>query len=297
VVPSGDAACQTANGVFLDASAGEDDLNLRCWDQKRRFGFDLLQPVSRYTEALTRQYVHNRDREAVVNPIFAGGERHPSQVILTGIVGVPWQDLADQASLEGPGLSYLSAAQLTKQDRWSLMLGEPQASPPVAPSDPFMVETTVDRSELPSISAHPLLPSQQPVPADSTDPQANAFNGHEGVDIGGRSLQYACIFPLPQPKLCDQAALDADESCQCFESDLAMNSALCQPPGGGAASTTQYYEGAFPGLRQLQVLRGLGDGAITASICPKVFDEASADYGYRPAMALLAARLERAFNP
>jgi hypothetical protein len=78
---------------------------------------------------------------------------------------------------------------------------------------------------------------------------------------------------------------------------LSNNNALCQPPSGGPAETTQHFDGAFPGLRQLQVLRDVGDSAITASICPKVFDPASPDYGYRPAMTSLAARLERAFNP
>jgi hypothetical protein len=295
--PPEDAACQTANGAFLNGNAGEDDLNVRCWDQKRRFGFDLLYPLDRYTDALTRQFVYDRSFDPVPNPIFAGGQRHPSQVILTGIVGVPWQDLADQASLSGPGLEYLSAAELVQQKRWPLMLGNPQASPPVLPTDPFMIETTLDRAELSSVSAHPLLPSQKLVASDSQDPQANLINGHEGSYPSGWSLQHACIFPLQQPKVCDQAALETDVGCECFESDLSSNSALCQPPGGGPAEITQYFDGAFPGLRQLQVLRELGDSAITASICPKVFDPTSPDYGYRPAMTSLAARLERAFNP
>jgi hypothetical protein len=295
--PSEDAACQTANGAFLDPNAGEDDLNVRCWDQKRRFGFDLLYPIERYTDALTRQWVHDRSLDPVLNPIFAGGQRHPSQVILTGIVGVPWQDLADQASLSGPGLNYLSASQLVQQQRWPLMLGNPQASPPVLPTDPFMIETTLDRAELSSVSEHPLVASQRLIASDSTNPQANIINGHEGSYPSGWSLQHACIFPLQQPKVCDQAALDADVACECFEPDLISNNALCQPPGGGPAEITQYFDGAFPALRQLQVLRELGDSAITASICPKVFDAASPDYGYRPAMTSLAARLERAFNP
>jgi hypothetical protein len=294
--PSQDKDC-TSSTAYLNPNADEDDLNLRCWEQKRRFGLDLLYPISRYTEALTRQHVLDRTSAPVPSPLFAGGQRHPSQVILTGIIGVPWQDLADEASLSGPGLTYLSAAELTRQKRWPLMLGDPQASPPVLPRDPFMLEMPIDRAMLSSVHAHPLLPGETLAPSGSTDPQANSINGHENVDLGNRDLQMACIFPLAEPKPCTQETFDANLGCLCYQEDLAFNRALCQPPGGGPAGTTQYYEGAYPGLRHLQVLRALGSSAVTASICPKVLDEASPDHGYRPAMTALAARLEQAFNP
>ena len=93
-VPSSDASC--AQGPLLPA---DDDLNLRCWEQKRRFGVDLLQPISRYVNGLTRQQVPDRSGAPVANPLFAGQQRHPSQVLYASIVGVPWQDIADAASL------------------------------------------------------------------------------------------------------------------------------------------------------------------------------------------------------
>ncbi|HEY3236196.1 MAG TPA: hypothetical protein VGJ84_15875 [Polyangiaceae bacterium] len=43
-----DPECQKTSYTFDD-----DPLNLRCWDQKRRFGLDLLYPVSRYVEGLS----------------------------------------------------------------------------------------------------------------------------------------------------------------------------------------------------------------------------------------------------
>ena len=70
-----------------------------------------------------------------------------------------------------------------------------------------------------------------------------------------------------------------------------------EPPGGGVATTTQSYEGAFPGTRHLQLIRALGDNAVVGSACPKVLDQASPDYGYRPTTRALAARLAKAFNP
>jgi len=211
-------------------------------------------------------------------------------------VGVPWQDLADEASLTGPDLRYLSANQLEKQGRWPILLGDPTASPPVAPADPFMIEGPFDRSLLSTVGANPL--TQDPlVASDSQDPLANAINGHESVNLGDRALQSACIFPLLTPRRCDQAALDADTDCQCFIDDAPFNRAVCQPPSGGPVEDTQYFDNAYPGIRHLQLLRSLGDNAVTASICPKVTEVGAADYGYRPAMAALGARLERAFNP
>jgi hypothetical protein len=288
-----DPACSA--GQFLGVGNGEDDLNLRCFEQKRRFGFDLLHPISRYTDALTRQFQLNRAKQPVKNPLFAGNQRHPSQVVYLGIVGVPWQDLADDASLEGAGLTYLTAGELAANERWAMMVGDPGASPPVPPSDPFMIEASHDRSLLSSVLAHPLVPGATLVGSDSLDPQANVINGHENVDLGSRDLQHACTFPLQEPKQCDQAALEADESCKCFIDDAPYNRAVCQPPGGGEAGIMQYYDGAYPGIRHLRLLASLGDNAVVASACAKVTgDPELADYGYRPAIRALAGRIERA---
>ena len=284
---------ECAKGQTL--ASGSDDLNLRCFDQKRRFGFSLLYPISRYTEGLTRQLTFNREGVAVPNPIFAGGMRHPSQVIFTGIVGVPWQDLADKPSLTGAGLTYMTAAQLTKSGRWASVIGDPSASPPVRPGDPFMIEAPYDRAMLSSVHANPFT-GDALVASNSTDPQANAINGHESIDLGS-DLQAACSFPLTTPVVCDMQAFDAGLGCRCYAEDAPYNRAACQPPGGGPPGTTQYYEVAFPGLRHLQLLQTLGDNAITASACPKITSPNAVDFGYRPAMKALAARLETAFTP
>jgi hypothetical protein len=293
---SSDAEC--AKGQTLTVN-GEDDLNLRCWDQKRRFGFDLLYPISRYTEALTRQFQVNRQGQAVRNPIFDGTavRRHPSQVIYTGIVGVPWQDVVDQASLSGAGYTLLSAAELTRQGRWDVMLGDPSASPPVRPTDPFMVETPEDRSALAIPQAHPLVPTAALVPSTSMDPLANPMNGHENANVGNRQLQFACIFPMATPLTCDSVAFESNQSCLCFAEDAPYNSALCQTPAGGAPTTTQYFSDAFPGIRHLMLQRSLGDVAITASVCPKSSIDQGPTFGYRPVMTTLAARIQQALTP
>ncbi len=45
-------------------------MNLRCFDQKRRFGIDFLNKLDRYTNALTKDQVPNRAGELVDNPLF-----------------------------------------------------------------------------------------------------------------------------------------------------------------------------------------------------------------------------------
>ena len=287
-----DPACAGGNTLPVQ----DDDLNLRCWDQKRRFGFELLYPIERYRDALARRTVLQRSTGLpVANPIFDGQQRHPSQVILTGIVGVPWQDVADKASLSGAGLTLLTGAQLLKEKRWDVMLGDPAASPPVQATDAFMVETTIERGILLSTRNNPIT-GDVIVPSTSLDPRANAINGHE-TDTYNRNLQAACIFPLATPRVCDQAAFDADVGCRCFQEDLVYNDPMCQPPGGGQPTTTQHFEAAYPGVRHLQLLKALGDNAVTASICPKVFEPDHPDFGYRPAMRALSQRIARALDP
>jgi hypothetical protein len=49
---------------------------------------------------------------------------------------------------------------------------------------------------------------------------------------------------------------------------------------------------AYPGIRQLQVLKGLGEQGVVGSICPaNTTNMAAADFGYRPLIASLIGRL------
>jgi hypothetical protein len=45
-------------------------------------------------------------------------------------------------------------------------------------------------------------------------------------------------------------------------------------------------------LRPLEVLRGIGDSAIVASICPKVLEPGKPGYGYEPAVDAIVDRLQ-----
>lgn len=275
-----DAEC--ARGNMLPAD--DDSLNLRCFNQKQRFGFSLLYPTERYVGGFGDAKVPNRQGTLVPNPLFHrdGVNRDRSLFTLAVIGGVPWQDLATTASLTG-SLEYLTSEQLTTQGRWSAILGDPENS--VAPSDPFMRESTTDRSGKNPFTNDPIVPST------STDPSANAINGHEQV-TSDDDLQYACTFALPEPVVCDQARLNSDQGCDCFADDLAANRPLCNPPGGGPATTTQHLAKSYPAGRELAVAQQLGRRSVLGSICARnTANEASSDYGYRPVFGAIGQRV------
>ena len=289
-----DSECAKGNTL----GAGEDDLNLRCWQQKRRFGFELLYPTTRYSEGLRSSLVPNRAGQMVGNPLFAASDgktpRDKGLVFLAGIVGVPWQDIADTDSLTGAGLRYQTESEMESAGVWAKILGNPNAGTfdaPVPPTDPLMIETPDERTGMNPVTMDALVPSS------SMNPRANPINGHEQANMGNRDLQYACIFPLSKPLLCDQAAFDADKGCDCFMEDAVYNRPLCQPPGGGAAGITQSFAKAYPGTRHLEVLKEFKDNSIVASICPKIVDDkAKADYGYNPAVKAIIDRLKEALK-
>jgi hypothetical protein len=267
----------------------EDNLNLRCYEQKRRFGVDFLQPIQRYVDGLSSVQVTNRAGDLVANPLFvaAPGQlgRDLSRVFLLGILGVPWQDVADEESLDAPRtLKYLSHAELVAQDRWSLLIGEGGE----APGDTLLLETNLDRSTL-GLSPHPLT-GELPAPATETS-LVNSINGHE-TKVSGFDLQYSCIFPLTTARDCTNL-----ESCDCRVEDAEFNRALCN-------GTLQTHAKAYPPGRHLELLRAFGDltgNSVVASICPKVTESPTPtvdpDYGYNPAVSALVDRMKSALAP
>jgi hypothetical protein len=282
-LPSQDPAC--AGGELL---APNDPTTLRCFDQKRRYGTDFLYPIERYVDAFSGGNVKNRQGMLVANPLFGGqcanGQpctRSRDRVIVAGVVGVPWQDVAVNRTnlMEG----YKTAAQLRAENIWADIVGDPtNPSGPVPPRDLHMIESIAPRAGL----AGP----------DSAF-NADAIHGHEWDPSKNNTspnsdLQYACIFDLAPQKTCT-----SDEDCDCFGPDLsAVKKPLCQTPQG-AYTTTQSRGKAYPGTRILRVLQGLGDQAVTASICPSnVNNKTSDDYGYTPVVRALIERLRDPFK-
>jgi hypothetical protein len=314
-----DPTCKTADGktVFLDDLA--DTNNLRCFDQKRRFGIDFLYPIDRYVAALASSTVTNRNGEVVPNPLFSDldpndgfvAKRDPGLVFLAGLVGVPWQDLARtnangnpdvKSGLDGAGQAvggYKTAAELAQTlpgksfTTWDLILGDFDHYG--AAQDPHMHESVEQRSGSNPITGDPLVTSATPL--------ANKINGHEWSIKNRDDLQYACIFPIVKvdangnvsPDIRDCSNPGTLAGCDC--EDNLNDNPLCQVNPATGNPTDQVRAKAYPGLRQLAVLKGLGGQGVVASVCPaQLVQPADSDFGYRPAMAALVEALKAHFQ-
>ncbi|MFT3773730.1 MAG: hypothetical protein QM820_50805 [Minicystis sp.] len=287
----------------LDAKT--DDVNLRCWDQKRRFGIDFLYPIDRYTTGLTLPLVPNRVGDMVPNPIFSdlntsdtdSNIRDSSLVFLAYIVGVPWQDIAKDPTDLKKG--FKTSTELAKADAqghstWDYIIGDPANYVP--PLDPHMIESTSAR-----MGTNPFTGDTISPPTNMAGMGADKINGHEytpgtkdGVQAVADDLQYACIFDLPQPRDCATDVV----SCDC--SDPKNDNPLCEPADPTNPTTTrtkQVRAKAYPGTRELTLIKALGTQGIVGSICPKqLTDVDGADFGYRPAIGAIIDRLKLALG-
>ena len=270
-----DPKCSDPGQKFL--TPDEDPLNLRCWDQKRRFGYDFLQPIDRYRAALQDDKIADRDGNMVDNPLYAQGRDH-GLVFLAGIVGVPWQLIArDEKDLKK---GFKTFDELNTQDgsgstTWQKILGDPTKYVP--PSDQHMVESRTPRMGLPGVGS--------PATADP-------FNGHEYTTDPNPAqksgdLEYACIFKLPSSRSC----VGQTDSCDC--TSTTSDNPLCDTQ----LKTTQVNAKAYPGLRELAALQAVNVQGIVASVCPaQTLDKNSTDYGYRPAIGSIIDRLKQALT-
>lgn len=219
----------------VDLASSEDPLELRCFDQKRRYGFDFMYPIARYENALSATTIDPTaidwaaTQGGVENPLFIG-DREPGHVIFTTITGVPWQDVALDPG--DPSSRVKSPEEMELDGTWDHIVGD-GASPP---TDPFMVESVSARRGVNPFTGE-----------DVAGP--NTINGGErAAGAGNVNLQYACLFSLAQP---------LPEGC----ANLAEGDPRC-------IGATMVAEAAYPGRRQLELARALGDRAVVGSICP-----------------------------
>ena len=253
-----------------------DPINLRCFDQKRRFGIDFLYPVDRYVRALREPTIPNRAGELVPSPLVTPA-RSNELVFFAGIVGVPWQDLAVDPKDISKG--YRTPMQID----WPLVAGDPATQTP--PGDPLMIESIAPREGVHPITGEELQPPGAP-------PLANSINGHERAIAAGDDLQYACIYPRPVFKACNPSTLD----CECKAPALDGNP-ICQASDGSYTNVQRFAKG-LPGVRQLLVMRDLGSQAVPASLCaPIVKDPSQPAFGYKPAVDALLRALRPRLPP
>jgi hypothetical protein len=269
-------------------TSNEDPPNLRCFNQKKKYGADFLYPVERYIDGFSQSQIPNRQGTPVANPLFAnltckpgtdcGSVRDKGLIFVAGITGVPWQLIAKNPKDLGAG--YKSAKEIRDENLWVNLVGDPRnPKGPIPPADPHMIESIAPRPGL----AGP-----------SSNATADAIHGHEWDPSRSRypnsDLQYACTFKVTKPQTCT-----SEIDCDCFGTEAELNgmkNPLCQSDTN-AFSTTQLRAKAYPGTRILQVLKGIDpEQAIVASICPhNVDDQAAKDYGYTPAIQALISRL------
>ncbi len=282
----------------------EDTLNTRFTHMKERYGVDPQFPVSRYVNGLTSTTAPDRSGEMYTgvttdgkpantyvgtndctNPLFAQnlptdpngdlchlqpGPRYADQIVFTAITGVPWQLLTENpADPNSPFKNALSAAD------WTKIVGVAPEVYDYTGQDPHMVPSITPRAGLAD-------PSQ----GDTADP----MHGREWI-TGGYDLQYACTFPLAQPKDCTDKRFAG--ACDCTSGSGPLPP-LCAPnPSDGNRPTLQVRGKAYPGTRHLTVAKDLGTQGVVASLCPRSLDPGRLDYGYRPAVRALVDRLRR----
>ncbi len=317
-VCAADPSCTLPNGQVATLDETTDSINLRCWNQKRRFGIDFLYGTDRYQKALSSTTVTDRNGAVVANPLFAdldpsdanSNVRSSNLVFLAGIVGVPWQDIARTNAKGEPDLKngldmrgaptggFKSATELLEIlpgkeiTTWDVILGQPDQYPalPALPKDPLMIESIGPRAGSNPITGDSLAPPSQAL--------GNPINGNERTIPKNDDLQYACIFPLVKvdpvtgtltPDVRDCSVIGQGGPCEC--QDETNDSPLCQV-GASGFPTDQVRAKAYPSLRELQVLRDIGGQGIVSSVCPAQVDSpGEADFGYRRALDALTERL------
>jgi hypothetical protein len=304
-------------GVGFDGFYGptDDDLNVRFYRMKQRYGVDPQYPLKRYVNGLTQLRVPDRDGEHTVttsasgqrqisnyigsarctNPLFAaqlpreaGDElcnlprstRSPDLVFFAVVGGVPNELL----HFDPAGTDTAAENNRITADDWVKILGKDSEHFDYSGIDPHMVQSSEPRQNLLK-GGDPDLPRGQ----NGSDP----IHGREW-NTKKKDLQYACTFDLPMARAC----AGNSDSCDCSDDPAhagtpAGNPPLCATDG----SATQIKAKAYPTIREFQVVHALGDQGIISSLCPiQLNDKAAPTYGYRPAVATIIERLKNALT-
>ncbi len=277
-----DPRCADNQGYY---GPNDDDLNVRFFEMKRRFGVDPQYPVKRYVDGLSSTLIsrgrsdHDANgnyigRAECRNPLFAKdlpssatqelcnlapGPRTPDDVLVAVLTGLP-RELGSRSTPAG------APTPLTAAD-WEKLVGRNPDAYDTTGIDPHMVQSTAPRAGLPGPGA-----------ADDADP----VHGRDWT-TNQLDLQSACTFALATPIDC---AVPANrEVCDCYPGN--------SPPFCNAGTpTVQDRLRALPGIRHLRVAKGLGEQAVVGSICPaQSTDPSRADYGYAPTLSQLGARI------
>ena len=213
--------------------------SIRCWNQKRRFGYEFLYPTSRYVVGLTKpvlcpdqdfgdmdcecEYARsigascNAGSRSLPNPLYsttvgqlnngtaiagypnAIARSDNSAIFLAGIVGVPWQDIGYTDATGN--LKYIPVT----DPAWS---GGTTATPPVSSGSKGIWDRIYgdDRSNITPSDIHMVesLVPRAGVPGPTPGPTQPTDANPNGADYNTArgDFEYACIYPLPTPRAC-----------------------------------------------------------------------------------------------
>jgi hypothetical protein len=297
---------------FLDPN--NDNVNVRFFNQKQRFGVFAGYPVSRYVRGLTSasvpdrfhevdgsgNYVGDQDKFAnCVNPIFAQdlpadaskdlcgltrGPRTADLVYYAAIAGVPHELLQAQAGADPQcpaGTMQQDCPQkdtLTDAD-WQKIIGKDPEHYDFSGIDFHMLESEDPRGGC------------APTSNDTCDP----INGREW-NTNKQDLQFSCIFKLDKPKDCN--LMQYLGACDCAKNSNSQDTPLCEKVAG-VRTNNQLYGKAYPSVREMEIAHLLNAQGIVSSLCPIHVTAANPTdplYGYRPAVTAIINRLKNALS-
>jgi hypothetical protein len=205
----------------------------------------------------------------------------------------------------------LAASQLQPAD-WVRILGQGAANYKVGDDynydytgiDPHMIESVEPRTatsvKVDTAGTNAVAPANGP----STDPVNGRewttnlpfANGAWAPHVQPVDLQYACTFPLDQPRDCTRD--DNEGECDCPRTAAGLTADEVPPLCDPQTPTLQKYAKAYPTTRELLLAKLMGPKqGIVASLCPEeTVNTTSPVYGYRPAVAVIVDRLKAALR-
>ena len=251
-----DPECKKNGGFYGGA---EDQLNVRFHRMKERYGVDPQFPLARYVEAFTKVKVPNREGEHAVttaadgsvtvadylgkptctNPLFAATLPDPKGNLCDLPVGNRGKELVLFALIGGVPETLVNG----DTPEWTKILGADPGAFDLSDQDPHMIQSTAPR------------PGLAPPTATRGDNGSDLVHGREW-DTGNDDLQFACTFLLPTARNCTAQ----DPSCDCAGTK--------NPPLCGATPGNQIKAKGYPTIRELRVVKELGERGIAGSICP-----------------------------
>jgi hypothetical protein len=270
---------QTGDGYDGYFAAADDELNVRFQRMKQRFGVDPQYPISRYVDGLSSSVVANRASEHVVHADggprtidpYTGTPACTNPIFAAALPGSASEELCNLA--RGPRSRELVVFALLGGVPPPLATATPDWGKIVGANPDAYDQTGIDPHMIQSVSPRPgLTGADLPLGNNGTDP----INGREWM-TNQTDLEYACTFALPAPAPC---AVN-ETSCDCSP-DNPANPPLCSGPG------TQTRGKAYPTLRELRVVRGLGERGVVGTICATSYDDA---------MKAISARLSTRLKP